>query len=169
MTSVALTTLYTAEPLLMIVAMTALLRCREHRRFPALFAYIAVRLVSSVVLYLLLQAHRLTGISERHAYSWYFYSYWLSYIAGAILIFLVIQELFRSSMEPFPGLKWLGTVSFRWVACISFVAASAALTTRSASVPRSFNTRPRLLCASAKSGSRSSARRKQASASSNRP
>jgi hypothetical protein len=129
MTSVALTTLYTAEPLLMIVAMTALLRCREHRRFPALFAYIAVRLVSSVVLYLLLQAHRLTGISERHAYSWYFYSYWLSYIAGAILIFLVIQELFRSSMEPFPGLKWLGTVSFRWVACISFVAASAALLT----------------------------------------
>ena len=43
MTSVALTILYTAEPLLMIVAMAALLRSREHRRFPALFAYLAVR------------------------------------------------------------------------------------------------------------------------------
>jgi hypothetical protein len=129
MTSVALTILYAAEPLLMIVAMAALLRSREHRRFPALFAYVSIRLVSSVVLYVLLQVHRLTGVSEKAAYSLYFYTYWLSYIAGAIVVFLVIQELFRSSMEPFPGLKWLGTVSFRWVACISFVAASAALLT----------------------------------------
>jgi hypothetical protein len=37
--------------------------------------------------------------------------------------------MFQSSMDPFPGLKWLGTISFRWVACISFVAASAALLT----------------------------------------
>ena len=44
-------------------------------------------------------------------------------------MFLVIQEMFQSSMDPFPGLKWLGTISFRWVACISFVAASAALLT----------------------------------------
>ncbi len=46
-----------------------------------------------------------------------------------MVVFLVIQELFQSSMEPFPGLKWLGTISFRWVACISFVAAAAALLT----------------------------------------
>jgi len=129
MTSVALTILYAAEPVLMAVAMAALLRSRDHRRFPALFAYVSIRLVSTVILHFLLQVHRLTGVSERTAYSWYFYTYWLGYVAGAVVVFLVIQELFRSSMEPFPGLKWLGTVSFRWVACISFVAASAALLT----------------------------------------
>jgi hypothetical protein len=129
MTSVALTILYAAEPLLMVVAMIALLRSRDHRRFPALFAYVSVRLASSVMLHVLLQAHRVVGVADRTAYSWYFYTYWLSYVAGAIVVFMVIQELFQSSMDPFPGLKWLGTISFRWVACLSFVAASAALLT----------------------------------------
>ena len=63
------------------------------------------------------------------AYAWYFYTYWLTYVAGAVVVFLVIQEMFKLSMDPFPGLKWLGTISFRWVACISFVAAGAALLT----------------------------------------
>jgi hypothetical protein len=129
MTSVASTILYAAEPLLMVVAMVALLRSRDHRRFPALFAYVSVRLASSVMLHLLLQAHRLIGVADRTAYSLYFYTYWLSYVAGAIVVFMVIQELFQSSMDPFPGLKWLGTISFRWVACLSFVAALAALLT----------------------------------------
>ncbi len=129
MTSVALTILYAAEPLLMVVAMIALLRSRDHRRFPALFAYVSVRLASSVMLHVLLQVRRVTGIADHTAYSMYFYTYWLSYVAGAIVVFMVIQELFQSSMDPFPGLKWLGTISFRWVACLSFVAASAALLT----------------------------------------
>jgi hypothetical protein len=129
MTSEALSILYAAEPLLMVIAMVALLRSREHRRFPALFAYVTVRLTSSVILHLLMQAHRFTTVSEKTVYSWYFYTYWCSYVAGAIVVFLVIQEMFQSSMDPFPGLKWLGTISFRWVACISFVATSAALLT----------------------------------------
>src|SRR3984957_18030376 len=129
MTSVALTILYAAEPLIMVVAMIALLKSREQRRFPALFAYLSLRLGSSVLLHLLLQMRHFVAISEKAAYAWYFYSYWLSYVAGAVVVFLVIQEMFQSSMDPFPGLKWLGTISFRWVACISFVAAAAALLT----------------------------------------
>ncbi len=129
MTSVALTILYVAEPLLMVVAMIALLRSREQRRFPALFAYVSLRLGSTVLLHLLLQVHRVITIDPATAYAWYFYTYWVSYVAGAVVVFLVIQEMFQSSMDPFPGLKWLGTISFRWVACISFVAASAALLT----------------------------------------
>jgi hypothetical protein len=129
MTSVALTILYAAEPVLLVIALLALLRSREQRRFPALFAYVSLRLGSSVLLHLLLQVHRFMTISERAAYRWYFYSYWLTYVAGAVIVFMVIQEMFQSSMDPFPGLKWLGTIAFRWVACISFVAAVAALLT----------------------------------------
>jgi hypothetical protein len=113
----------------MVVAMVTLLRSREHRRFPALFAYVTVRLASTVILQFLMHAHRFITVSEKAVYSCYFYTYWCSYVAGAIVVFLVIQELFQSSMDPFPGLKWLGTISFRWVACISFVATSAALLT----------------------------------------
>jgi hypothetical protein len=113
----------------MVVAMVTLLRSREHRRFPALFAYVTVRLTSTVILQFLMHAHRFITVSEKAVYSCYFYTYWCSYVAGAIVVFLVIQELFQSSMDAFPGLKWLGTISFRWVACISFVATSAALLT----------------------------------------
>jgi hypothetical protein len=129
MTSVALTILYAAEPLLMLVAMLALLRSREQRRFPALFSYIGLRLGSTVVVDLLLQVRRVIPVDAPTAYAWYFYTYWISYVAAAVVVFLVIQELFQSCMDPYPGLKWLGTISFRWVACISFVAASAALLT----------------------------------------
>jgi hypothetical protein len=129
MTSVALTILYAAEPLLLAVALIALLRSREQKRFPALLAYVALRLGSTVVLHLLLQVHRFVTIDNASAYALYFYTYWTSYIAGAVVVFLVIQELFQFAMEPFPGLKWLGTISFRWVAGISFVAAMAAMLT----------------------------------------
>jgi hypothetical protein len=127
MTSVALTILYGAEPLLLAIALIALLKSREQRRFPALFAYVGLRLSSCVVLHLLLQVRRVVAIDAATAYAWYFYTYWATYVAGAVVVFLVIQEMFQTSMDPFPGLKWLGTISFRWVACISFVAASAAL------------------------------------------
>jgi hypothetical protein len=129
MTSVALTMFYAAEPILLAVALIALLRSREQKRFPALFAYVALRLGSSVVLHFLLQIHRFVSIDNATAYGLYFYTYWASYVAGAVVVFLVIQELFQFSMDPFPGLKWLGTISFRWVACISFVAAMAAMLT----------------------------------------
>ena len=129
MTSEVLSILYAAEPLLMVVAMIALLRSRQHRRFPALFAFVTVRLTSTVILQLLMHAHRFITVSEKTVYSCYFYTYWFSYFAGAIVVYLVIQEMFRASMEPFPGLRWLGTITFRWVACISFVATAAALLT----------------------------------------
>jgi hypothetical protein len=113
----------------MVLTLMALLRSREQRRFPALFAYVSLRLGSSLLLHMLLQVHRIMTVSERVAYAWYFYTYWVSYVAGAVVVFLVIQEMFQASMDPFPGLKWLGTITFRWVACISFVAAMAALLT----------------------------------------
>ena len=95
MTSVALTILYAAEPLVMVIAILALLKSREQRRFPALFAYLSLRLGSSVLLHLLLQVRHFIAISEKAAYAWYFYSYWLSYVAGAVVVFLVIQEMFQ--------------------------------------------------------------------------
>jgi hypothetical protein len=113
----------------MVITMLALLRSREQRRFPALFAYVSLRFGSLVLLHLLLQVHRVVTVSERVAYAWYFYTYWATYVAGAVVVFLVIQEMFQSSMDSFPGLKWIGTIAFRWVACISFVAAMAALLT----------------------------------------
>ena len=43
--------------------------------------------------------HRVIAISEKTAYAWYFYTYWLTYVAGAVVVFLVIQEMFKLSMD----------------------------------------------------------------------
>jgi hypothetical protein len=107
--------------------MVALLRSREQRRFPALFAYVSLRLASTLILQGMLQLHRVLPVTVRTEYAFYFYTYWVTYVAGAVIVFLVIQEMFQAAMDSFPGLKWLGTIAFRWVACLSFVAAIAAL------------------------------------------
>ena len=117
--------LYAAEPLLIAVALFAVLRSKDRKRFGALVAYLALRLVSFFVLEVLLHADLLFHVSKKTAYCWYFYTYWPLYIVGTLVIFFVILRLFNFALEPLPGLKRLGLVAFRWVACVSCVAAVA--------------------------------------------
>ncbi len=123
MSTAALTLMSGAEPALMSLALWALLRSKERRRFPALFSYFSLRLVSWVVLYALLHLTLVFSISKPKEYAFYFYAYWVVYLATAIAIFFVIQEMFKFSLDPLPGLRWLGGIAFRWVAGISFVGA----------------------------------------------
>lgn len=123
MSSAALNLVSGAEPALMAVALWALLRSKERSRFPALFSYFSLRLASWIVLYALLHLTLVLPISKPAEYACYFYTYWAFYLASAIAIFFVIQEMFKFALNPLPGLRWLGGIAFRWVACISFVGA----------------------------------------------
>jgi hypothetical protein len=127
---ILLNSLYIAEPAVMAVALFALLRSKDRRRFGALVVYLLLRLVSVSVLEVALHARVLFHLSKYTAYQWYFYTYWSFYIAGTIAVFFIILELFKFALEPLPGLKRLGLIAFRWVACVSCVAALA-----SAAVP----------------------------------
>jgi hypothetical protein len=131
MSGTVLNIFYVAEPAVMIIALVAVWCTKERRRFPALLTYFVLRLTSFSVLACLLHVPLFAHVARTTFYSLYFYSYWSLYLAGAVAIFFVIQELFNYALEPLPGLKRLGSVAFRWVACLSFVAASAsALTPR---------------------------------------
>jgi hypothetical protein len=131
MSGTVLNIFYAAEPLLMAIALVAFLCTGGRKRFPALLSYFVLRLTSFLALACLLHVHLFVHVAATTIYSWYFYTYWSLYTAGAIAIFFVIQELFDYALEPLPGLKRLGSVAFRWVACLSFVAATAgALTPR---------------------------------------
>ncbi len=110
----------------MLVALFAVLRSKDRRRFGALVVYLALRVVSFFALEILLHATVLFHVSKDTAYFWYFYTYWPSYVAGTVVIFLVILRLFTFALEPLPGLKRLGLIAFRWVACVSCVAAIGA-------------------------------------------
>jgi hypothetical protein len=129
MSGIVVNVFYAAEPLLMAIALIALLCARERKRFPALVTYFVLRLTSFVALACLLRVHLFVHVSGLTIYGWYFYIYWSLYMAGAIAIFFVIQELFNYALEPLPGLKRLGSLAFRWVAGLSFVAASASALT----------------------------------------
>ena len=113
-----------AEVFFTLLATWAFFRAKEQRRFPALRNLLVFRSAATVVLeavYLL----TLFGVGGRTAYVAYFNAFWTSYLAGAILIFLVIQEMFKHVMSPLPGISRLGLLAFRWAATISMIVAIA--------------------------------------------
>jgi len=90
-----------------------------HRRFPAMGAYLALRLISLPILMSLFFAsmHRWGSAYTRL----YFVFFWTVYIANAALLFFICMEVFRSALMAFSGLLRLGTILFRWAAVISLV------------------------------------------------
>lgn len=89
-----------------------------HRRFPAMDAYLVLRVVSMPVLLVLFQAQARHWFKD-YAYMAYFFAYWAVYIVSAMILFFVCQEVFRSSLSAFTGLQRLGTIAFRWAAFVS--------------------------------------------------
>src|SRR6185437_14042426 len=96
-----------SEPVLLVVALWALLKSKECRRFPALVVYFVLRAASYVLLFCLLHIRAVVNVPNATAYEWYFVAYWTTYIVAAVSVFFVIQELFKYAMEPLPGLKRL--------------------------------------------------------------
>ena len=97
-----------------------------HRRFPAMGHYLALRVGSQPVilalLYIQAQPWGRSSIPGYFTYSaFYFYIYWLVYIASAVLLFFVCIEIFRSALSAFPGLLKFGTVIFRWAVLASVI------------------------------------------------
>ena len=96
------------------------------RRFPAMGAYLVLRLVSMPALLVLFYGqsqHWFNG----YAYMCYFYAYWAVYIASAVMLFFVCQEVFRTALSAFTGLQRLGVVVFRWAALVSTFASLSTL------------------------------------------
>lgn len=99
---------------LLIVALAALIRSGSARRLPALTTYLSIR----VVYIALADALLWFGTPNSCAY---FCEFWAGYIACAIAMFFVCQEIFKKVMEPVPGLRRLGLVAFRWVCIVTAV------------------------------------------------
>jgi hypothetical protein len=110
----------TVEFLLWAVFCFLFWRKRLYSRFPAMGAYLALRLVSTPVLLALLLKGSLLA-SERTCLAIYFFLYWAVYIASAVLLFFICVEIFHSALSAFSGLQRLGTLAFRWVALVSVI------------------------------------------------
>jgi hypothetical protein len=89
------------------------------RRFPAMGAYLALRVVSTPVLLTILYLQSQPW--GRLLFGVYFFTFWAVYIASAVLLFYVCIEVFRSALSAFSGLTRLGIVAFRWAALVSLI------------------------------------------------
>ena len=106
------------EPALCIAALTAMACRKQLASYRWVAALLCTRLLSTAILLLLINS-RLIGLNPQTRYIFYFYIYWASYAIEACLGFGIITSIYRLSMEPLPGLQWLGMIMFRWAAAIS--------------------------------------------------
>jgi hypothetical protein len=105
----------------LLVAIIAFLFWKRNlqRRFPAMAAYLALRLASAPVLFLLvLENARVQSLSSSMAY---FFVFWSIYIASAVMLFFICIEVFRSALSAFAGLMKFGIVIFRWAVLASAI------------------------------------------------
>ncbi len=127
--------LFKLEPLFVVLAAAALFKSKSAQRLPALATYLVVRLASVVYLEVVYHWGGTAPVIPSPRYSAYFYGYWLTYVACAVSIFFVVQEVFKRVMEPVPGLRRLGLMAFRWVSIVSIVVAVGAVALPAAAVP----------------------------------
>src|SRR5580658_11239886 len=106
------------EPLLCAMVALFLLRSKDSRKFGFLTALLSVRFLSSAIC-LPLYHFAGHGIEKHFAYHTYFYVYWSSYAAEAILSLVLVYSIFKLAMAPLKGLQTLGMLIFRWVGAIS--------------------------------------------------
>ena len=73
-----------------------------------------------------LSTSRAFAVSSAQAY---FFAYWMTYIASAVLLFFICTEVFRSALSALPGLLRFGVVIFRWAALVSAIVTVSSIST----------------------------------------
>jgi hypothetical protein len=114
-----------AEFLLIAVVTFFFWKRKLQHRFPAMGAYLGLRLASAPVLLFLLSRYQATP--SQTWYSLYFFAYWLVYVASAVMLFFICIEVFRSALSGFSGLTKFGIIIFRWVVLASVIVTFSAL------------------------------------------
>jgi hypothetical protein len=128
----AMTAMTVVELLLIAVIALVFWRRGLHRRYPAMWSYLALRLVSAPVSSLLLlgQSGRIVATADfmRLCAQVYFFTYWAVYLASAVLLYFICLEIFRSALSAVPGLLKFGTVIFRWAVLVSIIVTFSTVT-----------------------------------------
>ena len=117
--------LWAVHPLLEGVVAFSLWRRKLHKEFPFFFAFL---LTQMAMFCLLFPIYNWSSDAFFHRY-WYYLD-WTTTAVGIALLFKVLHEISMDVFRPFPTLKDLGTVLFRWAALVMMlvgvvVAASA--------------------------------------------
>jgi hypothetical protein len=117
----AMTAMSVVEILLWAVLAFLFWKKGFQRRFHATAAYLTLRAVSGPLLLITLALKSTPFGEEHHLGAAYFMGYFANYILGAVLLFFICIEVFRSALAAFPGISKLAIVIFRWAAVVSVI------------------------------------------------
>ena len=94
-----------------------------HHRFRAMSYYLAMRAVSTPLLFVVLRAESLGWgrVHEVVLSKIYYFGFFATYLATVVLLFFICIEIFRSALAAFPGITKLAIVIFRWAAVVSVI------------------------------------------------
>ena len=106
--------LWIAHPVLELSLAGVMYWRRLHRTFPVFFAYIVFQVLNFLVLYPIYRSGTIMP---------YFYAYWISAAISLAIGFKVIHEIFLDVLRPYPNLKDLGTLLFKWAALVMLLVA----------------------------------------------
>src|SRR2546428_1846311 len=107
--------LWFAHPLLQTGVAGVMVWRKLHRKFPVFFAYIVSQILAFSVLF------PIYYYSSNFVH--YFYAYWASAAISVVLGFKVIHEIFVDVFRPYPALKDLGSVLFKWAGLVMLLVA----------------------------------------------
>lgn len=99
--------LWTAQPVLQWLVAVVMWRRKLHKQFPIFFAYLLLQIAIFAVTYPL-----------QSNYAVFFWVYWLTMAASAVVGFKIIHEIFLDVFRPYHTLKDLGTVIFKWAGVV---------------------------------------------------
>ena len=105
------------EPVLCIAALYFLVHSGQARSFRFLQAFLLIRLASLVIAWPLM--HHMVHVSDRAAYHFYFYLYWLTFACESLIGLGMVYDIYKLAMAPLRGLQVLGMIMFRWAAGIA--------------------------------------------------
>jgi hypothetical protein len=129
---IAMTAMTVVEFVLIAAIAVMFWRRGLHRRYPAMGAYLALRLVWAPVasLLLLAQSGKLVETAEFKitCAQVYFFAYWAVYVASAVILYFICLEIFRSALLAVPGLLKFGIVIFRWAVLVSIIVTFSTVT-----------------------------------------
>jgi hypothetical protein len=114
--------LWIAHPVLELSLAGVMYWRRLHRTFPIFFAYIVFQVVNFPVLFPIYQLSISPHATEREITT-YFYAYWISAAISLVLGFKIIHEIFLDVLRPYPNLKDMGTLLFKWAALVMLLVA----------------------------------------------
>ena len=100
--------LWFSAPTIQLGVVLLMYRRGLQRDYPYFFNYTILSVLNEPILF----------VMQRHSYTLYYYSYWVSIALTTLVSFAVLYEVFQNAFRPYEALRDLSVILFRWSALV---------------------------------------------------